>query len=170
MAEAKKSATKAAASAFEQASETLKAEFTKFPQFPQFEIPRMEIPVAYRELAEKGVAQAKQNYERVKAAAEETNELMEATYTTAVRGMSEYNLKLVDAMRANANAHFDFVRDLFAVKSPSDVVELSSAHARKQFDAMSAQSKELTSLAQKVSTDTAEPIKAGFNRALRAVA
>jgi phasin len=166
MAEAKKAA-KAAASAFEQASETLK---TEFPKFPNFEMPRFEVPGAYRELAEKSVVQAKQNYERFKAAAEETNELLESTYTTALRGMSEYGLKAIEAMRDNANAQFDFARDLFAVKSASDVVELSSAHARKQFDALSAQGKELASLAQKVSTDTAEPIKAGFNRALRAVA
>jgi phasin len=166
MAEAKKAA-KAATTAFEQAGETLKSEFSKFSAF---DMPRFEVPAAYRELAEKGVVQAKQNYERCKAAAEETNELLEQTFTTALNGVSEYSLKLLEAMRTNANAHFDFARDLFAVKSPSEVVELSSTHARKQFDALSSQSKELASLVQKVSTDTAEPIKAGFNRALRAVA
>jgi phasin len=169
MVEAPKKAAKAAASAFEHASETVK-EFTKFPSFPTFEFPRFEFPVAYRELAEKGVAQAKQNYERAKTAAEEANELIESTYSTAMRGWSDYGLKVIEAMRANSDAHFDFARDLLAVKSASDVVELSSAHARKQFDAFSAQGKELASLAQKVSNDTAEPIKAGFNRALRAVA
>jgi phasin len=166
MAEANKKAAKAAASAFEQASESVK----EFPKFPNFDFPRFEFPVAYRELAEKGVAQAKQNYERAKAAAEETNELIESTYTTAMRGWSDYGLKMIDAMRANANANFDFARDLLTVKTASDVVELSSTHARKQFDALSAQGKELASLAQKVSTDTAEPIKAGFNKALRLVA
>ncbi|MEA2935571.1 MAG: hypothetical protein QOD74_2217, partial [Variibacter sp.] len=44
------------------------------------------------------------------------------------------------------------------------------AHARKQFETLSAQSKELASLAQKVSTETAEPIKAGFSKAFNAVA
>jgi phasin len=166
MAEAKK-ATKAAETAFEQASETLKTEFSKFSGF---DVPRFEVPGAYRELAEKGIAQAKQNYERLKTASEEANELLESTYTTALRGLSEYGMKAIDAFRTNANAQFDFARDLFAVKSPADVVELSSAHARKQFDALSTQSRELVSLAQKVSTDTAEPIKAGFDRALRAVA
>jgi phasin len=166
MAEAKKAA-KSAAESFTRASEAFTGGFA---QFPQFEFPRVEFPGAYRELAEKGIAQAKQNYERAKAAAEETSELMEATYTTAVRGGSEYNLKVVEALRANFNAQFDFVRDLLTVKSPSEAVELSSAHARKSFEALSTQSKELASLAQKVSNDTAEPIKAGFNRALRAVA
>jgi phasin len=169
MAEATKKAAKTAANVFEQAGETVK-EFSQFPAFPGFEFPRFEFPLGYRELAEKGIAQAKQNYERAKTAAEETNELIESTYTTAMRGWSDYGLKMIEAMRVNSNAQFDFARDMLAVKSPSDMVELSSAHARKQFDAFSAQSKELASLAQKVSNDTAEPIKAGFNRALRAVA
>ena len=166
MAEAKKAA-KSAADTFTRATETLRGELLSFPHF---DFPRVEFPTAYRELAEKGIAQTKQNYERVKAAAEETSDLLEATYTSAFKGAAEYNLKLIEAMRANVNAQLDFARDLFGVKSPSEVVELSSAHARKSFDVFSAQSKELASLAQKVSNDTAEPIKAGFNKALRAVA
>ncbi|HEX2215894.1 MAG TPA: phasin [Xanthobacteraceae bacterium] len=163
MAEAKKAA-KSAAERFARASESVTGEF------PQFDFPRVEFPLAYRELAEKGIAQAKQNYERAKAAAEETSELVEATYTTAARGATEYNLKVIDALRANINAQIDFARDLWLVKSPSEMVELSSTHTRNAFEALSAQGKELASLAQKVSSDTAEPIKAGINKAFRAVA
>jgi len=166
MAEAKRAA-KTAANTFTQASEAFTAPFA---QFPQFEFPRIELPGAYREFAEKGIAQAKQNYERVKATAEEASELIETTFTTAVRGASEYNLKLIETLRDNTNANFDFARDLFAVKSASEAVELSSAHARKAFETLATQSKELASLAQKVSNDTAEPIKAGISKAFRAVA
>lgn len=150
------------------AGETLKPQIPPFPQFDQ--LSRAEVPAAYREIAEKGLAQAKQNYERVKAATQESSELIESTYATAVKGAAEYNLKLLEALRANVNAHFDFVGSLLSVKSPSEAVELSSAHARKTFEQVSAQGKELASLAQKVSTDTAEPIKAGMNKALRVVA
>ena len=41
------------------------------------------------------------------------------------------------------------------MKSPSEFIELSTAHARKQFEAMTAQTKELTELAQKVTTEIA---------------
>lgn len=141
----------------------------EIPQFAQFDMPKMEIPAAYRDLAEKGIAQAKQNYDRMKAATQEQSELIESTYATASRGSAEYCLKLVETTRANVNAHFDFMASLLSVKSPSEAVELSSAHARKTFETVSSQGKELASLAQKVSTETAEPIKAGFNRALRVV-
>jgi hypothetical protein len=54
-------------------------------------------------------------------------------------------------------------------KSYSQVVELSSAYLRKQFDALVAQAKELSEHAQKVATETAEPIKESisttFNKA-----
>jgi hypothetical protein len=50
------------------------------------------------------------------------------------------------------------------VKSVSEIVELSTAHARKQFDAATVQTKELTALAQKVATDSAEPIKSGVTK------
>jgi hypothetical protein len=47
------------------------------------------------------------------------------------------------------------------------VIELSSAHARKQFEALTAQSKELSALARKAATETAEPIKSGINESIK---
>ncbi len=142
------------------------------PKFdlPKFDLPKLEVPAAFREIAEKSVAQAKETYERVKAAAEEATDLLEDTYTTAAKGAADYNLKIIEAARANTNAAFDYARELLDVKSVSEVVELSTAHARKQFEALSEQTKELVALAQKVATDTAEPIKTGVNKAFRKVA
>ncbi len=137
---------------------------------PKFEIPTVEIPTAYRELAEKGIAQAKQNYEKMKQAAEEASDLLEATYTTATKGAANYGVQLIEAFRANANANFDFARDLLTVKSLSEAIELSSAHTRKQFETVTAQTKDLAALAQKVTTETAEPIKSGITKAFRVVA
>jgi hypothetical protein len=57
-----------------------------------------------------------------------------------------------------------------AAKTLSEVVELTNAHARKQFETLSLQSKELGTLAQKVATETAEPIKSGMNKAFAKVA
>ena len=54
-----------------------------------------------------------------------------------------------------------------SVKSPSEFIELATAQARKQFDVVSAQNKELWALTQKVTTETAEPIKTGIAKNLR---
>ena len=56
------------------------------------------------------------------------------------------------------------------MKSLSEMVELSTAHMRKQFETMTAQSKELTALAQKVATETVEPIKESVTSAFKKVA
>ena len=41
------------------------------PEMPKFEMPNMEMPEAFRELAAKGVAHAKDTCEKAKAASEE---------------------------------------------------------------------------------------------------
>ena len=138
--------------------------------FPQVDLSRLEVPAAYRELAEKNLTQAKQGYDRVRLASEQANNMLETAFDVATKGVSEYTLRVVEAMRANTNAHFDYARNLLSVKSPSEAVELSTAHARKQFEAMNAQSKDLASLAQKLSSEAVEPLKDGMNKALRPVA
>jgi phasin len=144
-------------------------EMPKF-EMPKFEIPNVEMPAAFREFAERGVAQAKDTYEKMKAAAEEATDVLETTYSTASKGASDYGLKVIEAARTNTNAAFDFAGELLAAKTLSEVMELSSAHARKQFEAFTKQGKELGALAQKVATETAEPIKAGMNKAFTKVA
>ena len=139
-------------------------------EMPKFEMPKMDMPAAFRELAEKSAAQAKETYDRMKAAAEETTAVLEDTYTTAAKGLTAYNLKLVECARENSNAAFDFAGQFIAAKSLAEVIELSSAHARKQFEALSAQTKDLTTLAQKVATDSVEPIKSGMSQAFNKVA
>ena len=144
-------------------------DMSKF-EMPKFEIPNVEMPAAFREFAERGVAQAKDTYEKMKAAAEEATDVLETTYSTASKGASDYGLKMIEAARVNTNAAFDYAGELFAAKSLSEMIELSSAHARKQFETLTAQSKELGALAQKVATETAEPIKNGMNKAFSKVA
>ena len=116
-------------------------EMPKF-EMPKFDIPNVEMPAAFREFAERGVAQAKDTYEKMKAAAEEATDVLETTYSTATKGASDYGLKVIEAARVNSNAAFDFAGELMAAKTLSEMVELSSTHARKQFEALTQQSKE----------------------------
>jgi phasin len=147
-----------------------KFEMPKFeiPKFdmPKFEMPSMEVPPAFREVAEKGIAQAKDNYDKLKSAAEQASEVLEETYATASKGCSGYGLKLIETTRANSDAAFDLMSDVMNAKSYSEVVELYSAYLRKQFDTLVSQAKDLSEHAQKVATETAEPIKGAFNSAL----
>ena len=144
-------------------------EMPKF-EMPKFEMPKMEVPAAFREIAEKGIAQAKENYEKMKAVAEEATDVLEDTYATASKGASGYGLKLIEHARANSDATFDLMTELMTVKSYAEMVELSSSFMRKQFDTFTAQSKDLAETAQKVATDTVEPMKDSFTSVLKKAA
>jgi len=165
----KKPVASVAAPAFE----VPKFEMPKFdiPKFdiPKFEMPSMEMPAAFRELAEKGISQAKENYEKVKGAAEQATEVIEETYSTASKGCTDYGLKVIETARTNSNAAFDLYGELLTAKSFAEVVEKSTAYMRSQFETLTAQAKELTEAAQKVATDTAEPIKESFTSFGKAV-
>ena len=138
-----------------------KFEMPKF-EMPKFEMPSMEVPAAFRELAEKGIAQAKENYEKMKGAAEQATDVLEDTYSTASKGCTDYGMKVIETARANTNAAFDLMGELLTAKSYAEVVEKTTAFMRSQFEALTAQAKELAEQAQKVATETAEPIKESF--------
>jgi phasin len=126
-------------------------------------------PQAFSDMAQKGAAQTKQTYERMSAATTEAADLMKASCSTALKGARDYNNKFMEFAHTNTNAAFDFVQELYGMKSPSDFMELATEHARTQTAALTEQTKELAALAQKVALATTEPLKAGvaeaFNQA-----
>jgi phasin len=123
-----------------------------------------EVPEQMRAFAEKGVSQARDNYAKFKDAAESHNGTIEAVFSAFSSGAKEYSAKLMDMMKASTSANLDFAQELVGVKSPTEAMELWTAHARKQFETFTAQTKELAELAKKVATDTAEPIKASASK------
>jgi phasin len=147
----------------------------KLPEFPMVDIPKLEAHAAeatkaFREFAEKGLSQAKDGYAKMKTAAEEATSMLETTYATASKGAADYGLKVVEMARTNSNASFDFATELLGARTFAQMIEISTAHTRKQIEAITAQAKELTSLAQKVATETAEPIKGGFTTLVKKAA
>jgi phasin len=129
-----------------------------------------EVPEQMRAFAEKGVSQARDNYAKFKDAAESNNSTIEAVCTCASKGASAYTAKLMEFMKTNTTANLDFAQELLGIKSPSDALELWTAHTRKSFETLTAQSKELAELAQKVAAETVEPIKANAAKYYRPAA
>ena len=120
-------------------------------------VPSVEVPAAFRELAEKSIAQARDTYAKMKTAAEDATDVVEDTYETAREGALTLGVKAIDTAKSNADASFAFARDLFGAKTVAEMIECQTAFARQQFDAFTAQVKEFQELAQKVVTDTAKP-------------
>ena len=94
-------------------------------------------------------------------------DILSETYSTNARVAADYGIKVMEISGANTNSAFDFLSKLMDTKSLSEIVQLSAAQTRKNFEVTSAQNKELWQLARKVATETAEPIKKGFTKVLQ---
>lgn len=121
-------------------------------------------------LAEKPTAYAKDTVEKSTIAADEALRAVEQVYAKVTKGAADLNLHFVEIARANINAAFDFAQHLIGVKSPSEFFELSTGHARKQFEMLGEQIKQLSTLAQKVAMDSAQPLQCGATKAFDKVA
>ena len=87
-----------------------------------------------RKFADKSAAIAKETLEKGKATAEQSARAVEQSYSVTVENIRDFNVKMIDMAQANAGAVFQFARQLATAKAPSDIVELWTTHARKQFE------------------------------------
>jgi phasin len=140
---------------------------TMNPAGSPFDMAKTEAPQAFRELGEKGAAQAKETYEKMSAATAEVSNLIQNSCSTAARGAMEYNVRVIEIARTNANAAFDYANELLGAKSPSEFVEIATEHAREHFDTLAEQTRQLSALGQKVALEIAEPLQAGVTKAFQ---
>lgn len=126
-----------------------------------------QVPEQVRAFAEQGVSQARDGYQKLKEAAESNNGALEAVYASATKGAGDFTNKVIDIAKTNTESAFDFAQSLLGVKSLPEAFELVNSHARRQFEVLTAQSKDLAALGQKVATDAVEPMKAGAANAFK---
>ena len=134
------------------------ADVAKLFEAPAKSLTEMQDKV--RVMVEKGLTETRANYAKVKSAADEATSALETSYASAKSGVAEINAKAIDALKASAEANFDFFKSIVSAKTLSEVVTLNTEFARKQVEMLTGQSKELSAIAQKVATEAVEPIKA----------
>ena len=118
-----------------------------------------------REMTAKGAERTKEVLDTISASTTEAAETMQNCYSTALKGIQDYNSKVIEFSHANTKSYVEFVQKLAAVKSPSEFFEISAEHTRSQLETVAEQAKELTELARKVTLETTEPLKSGLARA-----
>ena len=123
-----------------------------------FAVPSVEVPASFRDFAEKGLAQARDTYDKIKSAAENASDVVEDTFETAREGAFTLGVKAIDAAKTNSDVSFALAKELFGAKTFAEVIELQTSFARKQFDAVAAQMKEFQELTQKFVTETTKPV------------
>jgi phasin len=117
-----------------------------------------------RKLAEKSVAQARDAAEKLNGATRDFLGAFEASATIVAKGFSELNAKALEAVQANSASTFDYFNALAGAKSLSDVAALTPAATAKTVEALQAQTKDISSLAQKIAQESAEPLKAAIGK------
>jgi phasin len=129
--------------------------------------PAAEIQHSFRSALEKGVVESRAAFAKAKTAADETANAFEVSFAAAKDGALAINTKAFEVLRVNADANFDFLKAVFAVKSLPDLITLQTEFARKQVETITGQSKDFGALAQKAMADAVEPIKEQVARSFK---
>ena len=98
-------------------------------------------------------------FAKAKTAADETANAFEVSFAAAKDGALAIHAKAFETARANADANFDFLKAMFAVKSLPELITLQTEFARKQVETITGQAKDFGAMAQKAMADAVEPIK-----------
>ena len=110
---------------------------------------------------------ANQTFEKGKAAVEQSAKAVEQSYSATVENIRDFNVKMIEMAHVNTEAVFEFARQLATAKTPSDIMELWTSHARKQFESLSEQTKELTAFGQKIAGESAGTITRGVDQTFK---
>lgn len=95
----------------------------------------------------------------LQTAADSLGKGAEAAYATTLERMAEFNSTAIAAWRTNAEATIQHWRNLASVKSLSEAISLNATHARRQMDAVRAQTTELSTLATRIVREATNPSK-----------
>jgi phasin len=117
-----------------------------------------------RKFADKSAETANKTLEKGKATVEQSARAVEQSYSVTLENIRAFNAKTIDMARANVEAVLDLSHQIATAKAPSDIVELWTTHAHKQFEMLSEQSKELAALAHKMAGESAETITRSVNQ------
>lgn len=109
----------------------------------------------------------RETFDKVTAAGEDTTRGMQESFATTVGNVRDLNVKLIGMARQNAEAAFDLAQQLASVEAPSDLAQVWSTHARKQFEMLTEQAKELTSLGQRLASSNMEPLVRNVGQAFK---
>lgn len=130
---------------------------------PMLDFP-INFPFMFRGMSEQSNEKAKEHWQTMKSAGEKLSSLMQATCSVAARESLEYGNKVIEHATLNTRSALELANALAKAKSPSEVVEISSAHARKQIELVVAQNRQLWMAAQKMATSMFEAAKDSSKR------
>ena len=124
--------------------------------------PKSQHTDASQNVQDEGARRAKEAFEKAGTATSDTAEMVTNFCSTALNGMQQLNGKLIEFAHANLKSHAELLQKLAAVRSPTEFLDLSTSHNRRQLEQLTDQAKQLTDLTKQAAFATAEPVKIGL--------
>jgi len=112
-----------------------------------------EVPAQVREMAEKGVEQARKAYDEFATAASEAASKVETSAETMRNGAVDLNKKALAATEESMNASFDLATNLVKAKDIQEVLELQTKYVQSQMQRFGEVARELGEAATKTAVD-----------------
>jgi len=101
---------------------------------------------------------ARESFDKTLETGTKTVQGVQEGFTSALENVRDLNVRLIDMARANTDAAFDFAREVAEAKAPSDFVQARTTHATKQFDMLTKQASDLTTLGQQFAGTSSEAV------------
>jgi phasin len=127
-----------------------------------------KVTESFRDFAEKGAAQSREAFSKMKVAAEDATKTIESTMQTAQASSVEIGLKAIDAIRTNADLSLSHMEALLGVKSVSEFVELQTGFIRKQAEITVEHAKAMQEATRKLAEDVTKPGKEAAEKVVSA--
>jgi len=116
-----------------------------------------EMPEPMRNMMKASIDQARKAFESFIASSQQAMSNFEPPANSpGMDGIKQFNEKITEFTRKNADANFQFAMKLADAKQVSDVVEMQSAYMRDLMDSYGKQLEELRALTTKIVQDSAK--------------
>lgn len=112
-----------------------------------------EIPAQVRDMAEKGVEQARKAYDEFLAAASDAASKVEGSAETMRNGALDLNKKALAATEESMNASFDLATNLVKAKDLQEALELQTKYVQSQMQRFGEVAREMGEAATKAAVD-----------------
>ena len=120
-----------------------------------------------KNFADKTTRAARETFEKGSAATQQSARGAQESFSAVAEGIRDFNVRLMEMAQLNTVAALDFAREMSTAKGPADAAALWSSHAKRQFETLTEQSKELTALAQRIATSAPSRLRAALRQALQ---
>ena len=126
-----------------------------------------KLPITWPGVSKKGAVQMAESLRAMKTTTDELAAIIKNAYQTSTKESADYGMQLIKTMHASATSSYEFATAILATENPSEVLDISNVHARKQLELVTEHTRRLWTMAQKFSAITGQNTKADLPRPKR---